>query len=288
MEIVAQLTINTLSIGAIYALMALGFNLSLRASRFFNIAHGVYAVVGAYGVYYTVLVLGLTPWIGVPIGIVAAGVVAYLSDLLVFRPMQKKKATHMTLLVASLGLFLALQAGIAILFGSEFRSLRGPEWGYGTFNVFGASITTVQIIAIVTALLATLGLYLFLTYTRFGKSIKAISDDIDVARIVGIDADKTISWVFVISGALAALGGILIGYDAGIMPISGLLLVLGAITASLIGGLGNYWSGLLGALILAFVENFGAWHIGTVWRPTIAFGLLILFLLFRPQGLFKQ
>lgn len=288
MTIFTQLLINSITVGAVYGLVALGFNLTLRSARFFNLAHGTYCVIGGYGVYWISILLGLPIWLGVLFGIAAGAIIAYLSDILIFKPMRKQNATPMTLLVASIGLFTALQAIIAIFFSSQFQSLRPHNWNYDSYTILGATITPIQILIVLTTLITAAGLYAFLTYTTFGKAIKAISDDIDVARIVGINADKTISIVFAIGGAIAAVAGIFTGFDTGIMPISGLMLVLAGITSALIGGLGNYWSGLIGALIFGIVENFGVWFIGSEWRPTIVFSLLIVFLVFRPQGLFTQ
>jgi branched-chain amino acid transport system permease protein len=109
-----------------------------------------------------------------------------------------------------------------------------------------------------------------------------------VAKIVGINTKKVIGWVFVIGSAIAGLAGILIGFDTGIEPTMGMSLLLKGVIASIIGGIGNVYGGVLGAFFLGFIENFGIWKISGEWKDAIAFGVLIIFLLFRPQGILRK
>ncbi len=132
------------------------------------------------------------------------------------------------------------------------------------------------------------GLVLLFKFTIFGKAIKAISDDEEVARIIGINTNKIIGYVFFIGSAIAGLSGILMGFDTGIEPTMGMSLLLKGVIASIIGGVGNIYGGVLGAFLLGFVENFGIWKISGEWKDAIAFAILILFLLFRPQGILKK
>ena len=132
------------------------------------------------------------------------------------------------------------------------------------------------------------GLALLLKYTIFGKAIKAVNDDEEVAKIIGINTNKIIGRVFFIGSAIAGLSGILIGFDTGIEPTMGLGLLLKGVIASIIGGIGNLYGGVIGAFFLGFIENFGIWKISGEWKDAIAFALLIIFLLFRPQGIIKK
>ena len=122
----------------------------------------------------------------------------------------------------------------------------------------------------------------------FGKSVRAVSDDEEVAKIVGINTERVIGWIFFIGSAVAGLAGILVGFDTGIQPTMGLNLLLKGIIAAIVGGVGNIWGALLGAILLGFVENFGIWKISGEWKDAIAFVLLILFLIFRPKGIIKS
>jgi branched-chain amino acid transport system permease protein len=191
-------------------------------------------------------------------------------------------------LVASLGVLTALQAIVAILFTSQFQTLGRIDSTNRTFNIFGGVITEIQLIMLVSVILVMVGLALLLRFTFFGKSVKAISDDEEVSRMVGINTNMVVGVVFFIGSAIAGLAGILSGYDTGLEPTMGMSLLLKGVIASIIGGIGNVYGGVLGAFLLGFVENFGIWKISGEWKDAIAFGLLIIFLLFRPHGIFGR
>lgn len=288
MEIFTQLLLNSLVAAAIYALVALGFNLIYGATKFFNLAHGTVAVVGGYAVLFFGKQLGLPLFVSIPFGIAAAATVGLIFEKTIFLPLRRRRASSMVLLVAALGAFTALQALIAMLFTSEFQTLSelGPEMQ--SYTIGNGIITGVQAIIIVSALVSALALALLLKFTRLGKAIKAVSDDEEVAKIVGINTNRIIAIVFVIGSAIAGLAGIAIGFDTGLQPTLGLGLLLKGVIAAIIGGIGSLWGGILGALLLGLAENFGIWKIASEWKDAIAFVLLILFLIFRPQGIMKK
>ena len=288
MQIISQLIINSIIAGSIYALMALGFNLIYGATKFFNLAHGVMAAIGGYIVFYFGITLGLDIYLSVAIGVLLAGLIGYGSDKLVYLPLRKRKASNMVLLVASLGVFTALQAIIAILFTSQFQVLYRNIAGQRIFNIFGGSITQTQLVILISAIAVFAILVLLLKYTVFGKAVRAISDDEEVAKIVGINTDKIIGRVFFIGSATAGLAGILVGFDTGIEPTMGLPLLLKGVITAIVGGIGNIYGGVLGAFLLGFLENFGIWKISGEWKDAIAFTLLIVFLIFRPRGIMNK
>jgi len=285
MEIIPQLIINSLIAGAIYALVALGFNLAYGATRFFNLAHGVMTIIGGYLFFYLTKSLGWNIYLAVISGVLLAGFLGYGLDKMIYQPLRKRKASNMVLLVASLGAFTVLQALIAILFTSQFRTLSDGVYEPRIFEILGGVITQTQLIILLSAVLATLGLVGLLYKTQLGQAVRAISDDEEVAKIVGLDTDKIIGQVFFISSVIAGLGGILVGFDTGIEPTMGLGLLLKGVIASIVGGIGNIFGGVLGAFFLGFVENFGIWKISGEWKDAIAFTLLIVFLIFRPKGI---
>ena len=288
MDIVPQLILNSIIAGAIYTLIALGFNLIYGATKFFNLAHGVMVAVGGYAFFYFAKTLGLNIFVAVIIGVALAGLVGYGLDKLIYLPLRKRKASNMVLLVASLGAFTALQAVIAILFTSQFKTLSQNVGTQKLFEVFGGIITQTQLIILLAAVLVMAGLVLLLYKTQFGKAVRAISDDEEVARIVGINTNKIMGYVFFIGSGVAGLAGILVGFDTGIEPTMGLSLLLKGVIASIVGGVGNIYGGVLGAFLLGFVENFGIWKISGEWKDAIAFVLLIVFLVFRPRGIMNK
>ena len=280
-----KLILNSIIAGSIYALIALGFNLIYGATKFFNLSHGVMAAIGGYSVFYFAKTLGWNLPLSIVIGVLLAGLIGYALDKLVYLPLRKRKASNMVLLVASLGLFTAIQAIIAILFTSQFQTLSQNISGQRIYEIFGGVITQTQLIILISSIVITAGLILLLKYTMFGKAIKAVSDDEEVAKIVGINTNKIIGYVFFIGSAIAGLGGILVGFDTGIEPTMGFHLLLKGVIAAIIGGVGSIYGALIGAFLLGFVENFGIWQISGEWKDAIAFGLLILFLVFMPHGI---
>ncbi|MCG2695117.1 branched-chain amino acid ABC transporter permease [Candidatus Parcubacteria bacterium] len=287
MEIFAQLTINSIIAGSIYALIALGFNLIFGVSKFFDLGYGTMAVIGGYAVFFFGKQLGWNIFLSILIGVLLAGLGGFLVNKFVYQTLRKRKASNLVLIIASLGVFTVIQAITAILFSSQFQTL-SQNVGQNTYNIFGGIITQIQIIILVTGIAIMLALVWMMKKTMFGKAVKAIGDDEEVAKIVGIDTNKIIGYVFFIGSAIAGLAGILIGFDTGIEPVMGLKLILKGVVASIIGGVGNVYGGVLGAFFLGFVENFGIWKLSGEWKEAIAFVVLILFLLFRPRGILKK
>ena len=288
MSIIPQIIANSLIAGSIYALIALGFNLVYGATRFVNMVPGALAAVGGYTVFYLFGHLGVNIHLSVAAGIVVAGFFGYLSNRLVFQKLRRDKASNLVSFVASLGIFTMLQALVSIVFTSQFQSILSVTKIPKTYQIFGATFTWIQGLIFITSIVAFAGLALVLRKTSFGKTIRAVSDDEEVSKIIGINTDRLISWVFFIGSCLVGLSGIFIGFDVGINPTMGLFIILEGATASIIGGIGNVYGGFFGAFLLGFVENFGILKISGEWKPAIAFGLLVLFLIFKPEGLMNK
>lgn len=288
MDILPQLIANSIIAGAIYTLVVLGFNLIYGTAKFFNLAHGALAAVGGYAVFFMLKGLSWNVYAAVIVGVLFAGAMGFLLDKAIFLPLRKRGASQMVLLVASLGAFTAIQAILAIIFTSQFQTLSVAASGQEIYEIFGGVITQIQLIILGVGLLLMGFIALMLKFTMFGKAVKAVSDDEEVARIVGINTNKIIGAVFFISSAIAGLSGILVGFDTGIEPTMGMSLLLKGVIASIIGGVGNIYGGVLGAFLLGFVENFGIWKISGEWKDAIAFIVLILFLVLRPQGILKK
>ena len=288
MDILPQFILNSIIAGAVYTLVALGFNLIYGATKFFNLAHGVMSAIGGYTVFYFAKTLGLDVYVAIIIGVVLAGLVGFGLDKLIYLPLRRRKASNMVLLVASLGAMTALQAVIAILFSSQFKILSQNVGTQKLSTILGGVITQTQLVILLSAALVTAGLVALLYKTQFGKAVRAISDDEEVARIIGINTNKIIGYVFFIGSAIAGLAGILVGFDVGIEPTMGLGLLFKGVIASIIGGVGNIYGGVLGAFLLGFVENFGILKISGEWKDAIAFALLITFLIFRPRGIMNK
>lgn len=284
MDIIPQLIVNSIIAGAIYSMVALGFNLIYGTAKFFDLGYGVMTAVGGYAVFYFSKMLGFDIYVSIVLGVLIAGLVGFIVEKIVYKKLRARKASSMVFIVAALGVMTALQAIIAILFSSQFQVF--PKTiNTQIYEVFGGIITGTQCIILVFSILIMFFLVLTLRFTKFGKAIKAVSDDEEVSKIVGINTDTIISKVFFIGSSIAGLAGILVGFDTGIEPTMGFSLLLKAVIASIIGGVGNIYGGVLGAFFLGFVENFGIWKISGEWKDAISFLVLIIFLLFRPSGI---
>lgn len=284
-DIVPQLIANSIIAGSVYALVAMSFSLVYGTTRFFNLAHGVVAAIGGYTVLLLAKTLGVNLWLAIATGIIAVALVGWALEILIYRPLRRRKASGTVLLVASLGAFTVLQALLAIIFTSQYQTISDLLAGSGIVHLGSAVMTNVQVATLASAILVLGIFWLMLTKTKFGRAVRAVSDDEEVAKIVGINTDRIIGYVFLIGSAVAGLSGILVGFDTGLQPTMGLGLLLKGIIAAIVGGMGNVYGAFLGAYLLGFVENFGIWQISGEWKDTIAFLILILFLLFRPQGI---
>ncbi len=201
--------------------------------------------------------------------------------------MRQRARSPLIMLVASLGILLALTAFITIVFQSAPRPLPEP-FGNNPWTIWGANIKGFNIFTIGVALAGFLGLLLMLRKTSFGRAVRAIGDDEEVSKVVGINTTVIIAAVFFIGAVFAALAGLLSGHDTAIQPRMGLLLLLKGWIASVVGGIGNLYGAIVGGFILGMLEQFGIWDLAGEWKDVISFVVLILFLSFWPLGLLPR
>ena len=288
MEVKIQIALNALVAGSIYALITLGFNLLYSTTRFFDLSYGAIAAVGGYIVYCLYNLLGLNLYAAIVLGILGAGALGFSCEKLIYRQLRARKASSAVLLIASLGVLLVIQSALAILFTSQFHIITRDLSAERVFTIFGGTITEVQAIIFLSAITIMLALGALLKFTRFGKAVQAIADDEEVANVVGINSERMIGIVYFIGAAIAGAAGIATAFDTGIMPTLGLALLLKGVIAAIVGGIGNVVGGVLGAFVLAAIENTGAWFFSAEWRDVIAFLVLIAFLLLRPRGILPK
>ena len=214
----------------------------------------------------------------------AAGLALY-RGLYVY--MRQRARSPLIMLVASLGILLAIAAFIVIVFESAPRTL--PEaFGSAPWKIAGARIKGFNVFGIGVAVAGFIALWLLLKQTSFGRAVRAIGDDEEVSKVVGINTTVIIAAVFFIGAMYAAMAGILTGHDTALQPRMGLLLLLKGWIASVVGGIGNLYGAIVGGFVLGIVEQFGIWDLAGEWKDAIAFVLLILFLSFWPQGLLPR
>ena len=278
-----QLVFNMAISGMTYLLIAISFTVIYYPTRFFHIAHAVTIAFSAYFTYLFFIQLTFPLIIAIPLAILCATAVGMLSEIALYKPLRKRNASPMILMIASLGLYILLQNVISMLWGDATKSVR--TWEVKVGNEFlGAYITDIQIITIVVCLSLFVSCVFFMKYNRIGRNIRAVASNPELSNIVGIHSDKVILWAFGIGSALAAVAGILIALDTDMRPTMGFNWLLYGVVAMIIGGVGSNWGLVGGALLLATAQHLAAYYIGSQWMDAVAYIILILFLIARPLG----
>jgi len=278
-----SLIIPGLFLASIYVLVCLSFVPPYSVSSFFNFSHAIVITTGAYFGFLLSRWLGVSLGIAVPVAVLLSAGLGCLMEAVVYKPLRKREAKPIVFILASLGLYTVLQNLISLVFGDDTKSIRTGSVKEG-LEFFGARITPIQITTIVTAVVVVVGLLLFMKHSRLGKAMRTVANDADLARVSGIDSDRVILWAFAIGSGLAGLAGILMALDTDMTPTMGMRPFMMGVVAMIIGGKDSIIGIVLGALLLAFAQQYGAYYIGSEWQDAIAFGILLVFLLFRPQG----
>ncbi len=274
-----QTLLNGILAGCVYALFAMGLTLIYGVLNFVNFAHGELIMWGAY---FLLLLMGepfgLPLPAAIPPALALTGCLGLVMDSAVFRPI--RRANRLTLLIAAMGLSVSLRNAAQFFWGAEVRTY-GLEVMPGT-RFFGLYLTMPQFAIVIVTVLCVAGVYLLFFKSRLGKSMRALSDNLDLARISGIDTKRAILAAWVISAVLAAIGGILLALDTNLSPEMGIINLIKAFAATLIGGVGNLWGALLGGLLIGLSENIGVLFISPGYKDAIAFVIMVLILLARP------
>ena len=285
MDFLFQSILNGILAGCIYALFAMGLTLIYGVLNFVNFAHGELIMWGAYFLYF---LMGKPFRLPLPIALIPALLLTIIlgigMDRFVFKPL--RTANRLTLLIAALGLSFLLRNGAQLLWGAEIRTY-GFEIKRG-LRILGISITLNQVAIILTSIFCIVFVYLLFHRSRLGKSMRAVSDNLELARVVGIDSKHTIRFAWVIASVLAGVGGILLALDTNLQPGMGLINLVKAFAATLLGGVGNIWGALLGGIIIGLAENLGVLVISPGYKDAIAFGIMVLLLLIRPSALLRR
>jgi branched-chain amino acid transport system permease protein len=284
-----QQLVNGLSLGSIYALIALGYTMVYGVLRLINFAHGDVYMVGAYvGYYLSRRLRGAEPSIAsallVMLGaMLACALLGVLIERLAYRPVRRE--ARLTLLITAIGVSLFIENVAQLVFGPDpkfFPSL-APRTD---FLVAGVRLTSEQITVIVVSFLLMVLLRFFILKTRTGKAMRAVSFSLDASRLMGISTDRIIAITFALGSALAAAAGVLIGMQIPkIDPLMGILYGLKAFVAAVLGGIGSIPGAVLGGLLIGTSEVMVVGYLSSTYRDAIAFAILILVLILRPQGL---
>lgn len=290
-----QHTVNGLSLGAIYALIALGYTMVYGILKFINFAHGEIFMMGAYSGFYIGNYFGASQekqgWsIFLPVlllSMATTALIGFLVEKLAYRPL--RKAPKINVLITAVGVSLLFQFGAQMVFGPNPQRFPPLIDLSASFHVAGVQIDLIQIVVIAVALVLMLALEFFLYRTAYGKALRAVAHSGETAVLLGIPVDRVISLTFLIGSALAGAGGILVGLSyPKIEPLMGVLPGLKAFVAAVLGGIGNVRGAVVGALIMGLSEQYIVGYGSSTLRDALAFVILIVILLFRPKGLFGK
>ena len=282
----AQYFCNGIIAGSAYSLIAIGYTMIYGVGRFINFAHGEVYMVSAYAFFACYILLDYSAWVSAVLAGVCAIALALLLERIAYRPF--RNAPRLVPVVTTLGASTILKAVLALLFGIQSRSLLKGESFQAPWNVSGILFTPSQLFTLICSVGLMLALAAVLKGTRVGKSLRAVADDAQAARYVGIDTIRVTSMTFAIGGFLAGVAGILVGYDQNIQPHMGLLAGFKGFTAAVLGGIGSIPGACLGGFVLGIAEHIGAGYLPSIYRESISFAILILILLARPQGIFGE
>jgi branched-chain amino acid transport system permease protein len=292
-EFIQQL-FNGLSLGSIYALIALGYTMIYGILRFINFAHGDVFMVGAFSGYYLAIVFSFTSASGIVSFLIAFGILicsmvicsilGFTIEKLAYKPL--RTAPKLTILITAIGVSLFLEYTGQLVFGADPKSFPTLIENTPALYVSGAVIGTVPVVVLVTALVLMFVLRLVVMKTKIGTAMRALSYNQTAASLMGININKVISFTFIIGSSLAAAAGMLYGLNyPSIDPLMGILPGIKAFVAAVLGGIGNIPGAALGGMIIGLLETFVVGYISPAYRDAIAFGILILILLFKPTGI---
>ena len=282
-----QQVINGLSLGSVYALIAVGYSLVYSILMFSNFAHGGFLVVGGYICYGMMLKLGSGIWLAGAAAIVGAGIVAVITERLAYKPIRERTPVTLYLLIASMGVSIVIENFFVITIGGRFRAL--PQILPQTPITFAQGITfsIFDIVTFTISIVFLLGLQLFLQKTKWGLAIRAAACDLRTAGLMGVNVTLLIGLVFLVAGGLAAVGGIFLAMRYTLFPQLGNITIK-AFVAAVIGGLGSLPGAVVGSFILGLAEMLCAGFISSQMRDLVVFLLLVITLLIRPAGLFGK
>jgi branched-chain amino acid transport system permease protein len=291
MEFINFYLIPGLALGSIYALGAIGISMIFGILRFAHFAHGDVMTLGAYATLTAVWTLGLHPLLALPFGIAFTILAALLVDKVFYKPLRALPTIYTV--IASFGVALIFRSSIQLIWSSQNEVfIRGVQKPLVFFDLIRVSLLHIESITII--VLAAVALYYFLSRTRTGRSMRAVSDNPELARVAGLDTEKVVRATWIIGASLAAIAGVLAGLDTNIQPNLGWNLILPMFAAVILGGIGKPMGALLGGMVIALIEELSSYPwitdeplINPSYKTATAFFIMVILLIFRPQGLLK-
>lgn len=271
-----------LSLGAIYALIALGYTMVYGIAKMLNFAHGDIIMVGAYTAFYAMTAFHLHPIFSVVLAVITSTLLGVVIEKVAYTPL--RSAPRLSLLITAIGISFLLENGAQLLFGADTKSMDTLVPGNVTFGPVTVSYTA--ILTIIVAVIAMVALTLLVQKTKLGKAMRAVSEDMGAAQLMGISLNKTISFTFAVGSALAGIGSVLYlcAYSQA-SPTMGSMLGLKAFVAAVLGGIGSIPGAMIGGFAIGLLEALVAAVGLSVWKDAVVFAILIVVLLVKPSGI---
>ena len=282
----AQLFVNGIAVGSIIALAAVGLTLTYGILRLSNFAHGDFMTLGAYLTLLANSTVGINIWLSMLLGAIGTVAAMLLSEKLMWSKMRAVRATSTTSIIISIGLALFIRNGIILIWGGGNRDYNLPI--DPAREILGLKIPQNQLLVMFMAALAILVLHYLLQNTKIGKAMRAVADNIDLARVSGINVDSVVIWTWVIAGTLTALGGSMYGLITAVRPNMGWFLILPMFASVILGGIGNPYGAIAAALVIGITQEISTPLLGSQYKQGVGLSIMILVLLIRPKGLFKS
>lgn len=291
MEEFFQHVLNGINLGSIYALIALGYTMVYGILQMINFAHSDVYMVGAFTAYYVAKWFGIENHPGLStlitlmlISMVVCSVLGVLIERLAYKPL--RKAPKINVLITAIGVSLFLQYSGQVVFGADPKVFPDIMTDAEIFNNGSLTIKNFDVTVLGVSLFAMLALHFLIQHTKVGKAMRAVSQNASVARMLGINTDRIITFTFIVGSSLAAIGSILVGMKyPKIDPLMGTMIGLKAFVAAVLGGIGNIMGAVIGSLIMGLSEEMVSGYLSSSYRDALAFGILIAILLYRPAGL---
>lgn len=282
----SQLICNGLVAGSAYSLIAIGYTMIYGVGRLINFAHGELYMCSAFCFYAFYILLDVNLYIAFVLSVATGCVMGIVLERIAYRPF--RNYSRLVPLISTIGASTFLKAIVVLIFGIQTKSLLKDSSYQQAIDIFNVTITPVQLYTMIISVLAMLLLGVILKRTTMGKAIRATSEDEKSARHVGIDTNAVTSITFAIGGGLAAVAGIMVGYDQNIHPNMGVLAGFKGFTAAVLGGIGNIPGAVIGGFVIGLAEHIGAGYISSIYKDSFSFIILLLVLISRPRGLMGE
>ncbi len=278
-----QLLVFGIVFGSILTLGAIGVSLIFGILRFAHFAHGDMMTVGAYFALIFVAQIGWPIYMALPAAMIGAALLAILIDQSVYRRL--RRTAPVILLISSFGMALLLRAAVQLVWGTDNQVYQpGINVPYVVFDI---RIKPDHLVIVGASVILVFAFHLFLKMTRMGKAMRAMSDNVDLARVSGIDSERVVIWTWVIGGALAAAAGVLLALDTRLNPQLGWNVLLPVFAATIVGGIGRVYGAIAGGMFIGIATELSTAVILPAYKPAVAFTLMVLVLILRPRGLVR-